>query len=112
MNKWDSRQTCNIDIIQFCQYINSSIYPIGGRSVLSVIYCKQTFKTISNAKLFRNNVFVIRSLSGLSPFMGDSDLETMANVTRAEFDFDDESFDVISDDAKDFISHLLVKDRE
>jgi myosin-light-chain kinase len=44
--------------------------------------------------------------------MGDSDLETMANVTRAEFDFDDESFDVISDDAKDFISHLLVKDRE
>jgi myosin-light-chain kinase len=44
--------------------------------------------------------------------MGDSDLETMANVTRAEFDFDDDSFDVISDEAKDFISKLLVKDRE
>ncbi|CAG2177625.1 unnamed protein product, partial [Oppiella nova] len=51
-------------------------------------------------------------LSGLSPFMGDSDLETMANVTKAEFDFDDESFDPISDEAKDFISHLLVKDRD
>ncbi|KAF7496646.1 Myosin light chain kinase 3 [Sarcoptes scabiei] len=51
-------------------------------------------------------------LSGLSPFMGDSDLETMANVTRAEFDFNDESFDPISEQAKDFISKLLVKDKK
>ncbi|GFU84430.1 myosin light chain kinase, smooth muscle [Trichonephila clavipes] len=32
-------------------------------------------------------------LSGLSPFMGDSDMETMANVTRAEWDFEDEMKD-------------------
>jgi myosin-light-chain kinase len=51
-------------------------------------------------------------LSGLSPFMGESDLETLANVTRAEFDFDDESFDIISEEAKDFISKLLVKNRD
>lgn len=44
--------------------------------------------------------------------MGDSDLETMANVTRANYDFDDESFDVISDEAKDLIEKLLVKDPE
>ena len=44
--------------------------------------------------------------------MGDSDLETMANVTRAEFDFNDESFEPISKKAKNFISKLLVKDRE
>ncbi|KPM08807.1 myosin light chain kinase, smooth muscle-like protein [Sarcoptes scabiei] len=56
-------------------------------------------------------LFPIR-LSGLSPFMGDSDLETMANVTRAEFDFNDESFDPISEQAKDFISKLLVKDKK
>jgi myosin-light-chain kinase len=49
-------------------------------------------------------------LSGLSPFAGDSDLETMANVTRTLYDFDDESFDPISDEAKDFIEKLLVKD--
>lgn len=42
--------------------------------------------------------------------MGDSDLETMANVTKAEYDFEDESFDNISDTAKDFISKLLLKD--
>ncbi|XP_014663585.1 PREDICTED: myosin light chain kinase, smooth muscle-like [Priapulus caudatus] len=49
-------------------------------------------------------------LSGLSPFMGDDDNETLANVTSGEFDYDDESFDEISDLAKDFINHLLVKD--
>lgn len=52
------------------------------------------------------------SLSGLSPFMGDSDLETMANVTKAEYDFDDEAFDIISEEAKDFISRLLLKKME
>ncbi|KAG8178585.1 hypothetical protein JTE90_021005 [Oedothorax gibbosus] len=51
-------------------------------------------------------------LSGLSPFMGDSDMETMANVTRSEWDFEDESFDEISEDAKDFISKLLIKDQK
>ncbi|GAV09499.1 hypothetical protein RvY_19031-2 [Ramazzottius varieornatus] len=48
-------------------------------------------------------------LSGLSPFMGDDDTETLSNVTNAEWDFEDECFDTISDDAKDFITNLLVK---
>ncbi|KAJ2945229.1 hypothetical protein O0L34_g9300 [Tuta absoluta] len=51
-------------------------------------------------------------LSGLSPFMGETDIETMANVTVAKYDFDDEAFTEISEDAKDFISKLLVKDKE
>uniref|UniRef100_A0A1B6CDT2 Myosin light chain kinase, smooth muscle-like n=2 Tax=Clastoptera arizonana TaxID=38151 RepID=A0A1B6CDT2_9HEMI len=51
-------------------------------------------------------------LSGLSPFMGDNDAETFANITRADYDFDDEAFDAISQDAKDFISSLLEKRRE
>ncbi|XP_055327527.1 myosin light chain kinase family member 4-like [Paramacrobiotus metropolitanus] len=48
-------------------------------------------------------------LSGLSPFMGDNDMETLNNVTNAAWDFDDECFDAISEDAKDFITRLLVK---
>jgi myosin-light-chain kinase len=51
-------------------------------------------------------------LSGLSPFMGGTDIETMANVTIAKYDFDDEVFNEISEDAKDFIQKLLVKDKE
>ncbi|XP_070569686.1 obscurin-like isoform X2 [Ptychodera flava] len=49
-------------------------------------------------------------LSGLSPFMGDNDGETMSNVTSAEWDFEDESFDEISDASKEFIENLLVLD--
>lgn len=49
-------------------------------------------------------------LSGLSPFLGENDKETFVNVTKAQFDFDDESFDDITPDAKDFIEKLLVKD--
>ena len=52
---------------------------------------------------------LVVSLSGFSPFMGDDDNETLANVTAVEWDFDDESFDIISDEAKDFISKLLRK---
>jgi myosin-light-chain kinase len=51
-------------------------------------------------------------LSGLSPFMGETDVETMANVTIAQYDFDDEAFDSISNEAKDFIKKLLVKDHK
>ncbi|KAK9305378.1 hypothetical protein QLX08_003622 [Tetragonisca angustula] len=51
-------------------------------------------------------------LSGLSPFMGDTDLETMANVTIAKYDFDHDAFTNISEDAKDFIRCLLVKDKD
>lgn len=50
-------------------------------------------------------------LSGLSPFMGDSDVETFANITGIAYDFDDEAFDPISDDAKDFIQKLLIKNQ-
>lgn len=49
------------------------------------------------------------SLSGLSPLLGEDNNETLANVTAAEWDFEDESFDVISDEAKEFIAKLLVK---
>ncbi|XP_068439500.1 myosin light chain kinase, smooth muscle-like isoform X2 [Clinocottus analis] len=50
-------------------------------------------------------------LSGESPFQGNNDAETLALVTAAQFEFDEESFEDISDMAKDFISSLLKKDR-
>ena len=43
--------------------------------------------------------------------MGDTDLETMANVTIAEYDYEDEAFGNISESAKDFIDSLLVKNK-
>lgn len=50
-------------------------------------------------------------LSGESPFQGNNDAETLALVTAARYEFDQESFEDISEEAKDFISSLLKKDR-
>ncbi|ESO99750.1 hypothetical protein LOTGIDRAFT_141651 [Lottia gigantea] len=51
-------------------------------------------------------------LSGLSPFLGDSENETLSNVTLGEYDFDDDAFTEISDNAKDFIQKLLIKKKQ
>lgn len=51
-------------------------------------------------------------LTGISPFMGDSDVETLSNVTRGDYDFEDVTFEQISDDAKDFILQLMVKNKK
>ena len=48
-------------------------------------------------------------LSGISPFAGKDTLETLSNVSRATYDFSDDAFRDTSDNAKDFISKLLVK---
>lgn len=49
-------------------------------------------------------------LSGLSPFAGSSDQETLRNVRAGDWDFDSGSFSSISDEAKDFIKKLIMKD--
>ncbi|KAM5177354.1 myosin light chain kinase 2, skeletal/cardiac muscle isoform 1-T1 [Callospermophilus lateralis] len=50
-------------------------------------------------------------LSGLSPFLGDDDTETLNNVLSANWYFDEETFEAVSDEAKDFVSNLIVKDQ-
>lgn len=44
--------------------------------------------------------------------MGDSDVDTFSNITRADYDFDDDAFDAVSQEARDFIQALLVKKKE
>ncbi|ODM93780.1 Twitchin [Orchesella cincta] len=51
-------------------------------------------------------------LSGLSPFAGENDIETLKNVKACDWDFDEEAFANVSDEGKDFIRNLLVKNKE
>lgn len=53
---------------------------------------------------------VVFRLSGESPFQGNSDAETLALVTAAQWEFDEDSFEEITDEAKNFISSLLNRD--
>ncbi|MFT7805181.1 death-associated protein kinase 2-like [Arapaima gigas] len=50
-------------------------------------------------------------LSGISPFQGDTDEETLRNIVAMNYEFDDFHFKQTSSMAKDFIQKLLVKDQ-
>jgi len=60
--------------------------------------------------LFNNNFLC--SLSGLSPFAGENDVETLKNVKACDWDFDEDTFNIVSDEGKDFIRRLLIKNKE
>ncbi|XP_069584260.1 death-associated protein kinase 2-like isoform X1 [Ranitomeya imitator] len=49
-------------------------------------------------------------LSGLSPFQGETDSETLTNVVSGNYEFDDRYFRDTSDMAKEFIQQLLIKE--
>uniref|UniRef100_A0A3Q0R7E8 non-specific serine/threonine protein kinase n=1 Tax=Amphilophus citrinellus TaxID=61819 RepID=A0A3Q0R7E8_AMPCI len=51
-------------------------------------------------------------LSGLSPFQGDTDEETLKNIIAMKYEFDAHYFNLTSSMAKDFIQKLLVKNPE
>ena len=51
-------------------------------------------------------------MSGLSPFAGENDIETLKNVKACDWDFDEEAFASVSEEGRDFIRHLLVKNKE
>ncbi|XP_037070961.1 twitchin-like isoform X2 [Pollicipes pollicipes] len=51
-------------------------------------------------------------LSGLSPFAGETDVETLKNVRACDWDFDREAFANVSDEGKDFIRKLLLKAKD
>ncbi|MBN3272424.1 MYLK3 kinase, partial [Polyodon spathula] len=50
-------------------------------------------------------------LSGMSPFLGDNDTDTMNNILQGSCEFDSDSFENVSAEAKDFISRLLVSEK-
>ncbi|XP_061518337.1 probable serine/threonine-protein kinase MARK-C isoform X2 [Anopheles gambiae] len=51
-------------------------------------------------------------VSGLSPFAGEDDIQTMGNITIGRYDFLDEAFDNVSEEAIDFINRCLVKEQK
>ena len=49
-------------------------------------------------------------LSGLSPFQGETDAETLSNIVAGAYEFEERCFSQTSEMAKDFIRQLLVKE--
>ncbi|KAM5135553.1 myosin light chain kinase 2, skeletal/cardiac muscle [Mantella aurantiaca] len=56
-------------------------------------------------------VITYMMVSGLSPFLGDNDTETMNNILVGDPGFEEEPFEQVSEEAKDFISSLLIREK-
>lgn len=50
-------------------------------------------------------------LSGLSPFLGDNDTETLNNILDCRWDLEEEEFRGLSAEGREFISKLLTKEK-
>ncbi|XP_072544815.1 uncharacterized protein mylk4a [Salminus brasiliensis] len=61
-----------------------------------------------NTDMWSLGVIAYMLLSGLSPFLGDDDNETLNNILSCQWNFEEDEFLGISEEAKDFISKLLV----
>lgn len=74
----------------------------------------EVFNQNYNAKcdLWSMGVVLYILLSGKVPFPGDSNKEIIENVIRGEYHFQHEAFKNVSDQGKDLIMHLLVKDAD
>nr|XP_046177905.1 myosin light chain kinase 2, skeletal/cardiac muscle-like isoform X4 [Oncorhynchus gorbuscha] len=61
-----------------------------------------------NTDMWSLGVITYMLLSGLCPFLGDDDNETLNNILACQWNFEEAEFTDISEEAKDFISKLLV----
>ncbi|KAM8849431.1 uncharacterized protein mylk4a isoform 2-T2 [Spinachia spinachia] len=61
-----------------------------------------------NTDMWSLGVITYMLLSGLCPFLGDDDNETLNNILACKWNFEEQEFTDTSEEAKDFISRLLV----
>uniref|UniRef100_A0A8C6UXY6 Myosin light chain kinase family, member 4a n=1 Tax=Neogobius melanostomus TaxID=47308 RepID=A0A8C6UXY6_9GOBI len=61
-----------------------------------------------NTDMWSLGVITYMLLSGLCPFLGDNDNETLNNILACKWNFEEQEFSTTSDQAKDFISRLLI----
>ncbi|CAL8344876.1 unnamed protein product [Merluccius merluccius] len=61
-----------------------------------------------NTDMWSLGVITYMLLSSLCPFLGDDDNDTLNNILAAKWSFEEEEFITVSEEAKDFITKLLV----
>ncbi|XP_030608379.1 myosin light chain kinase 2, skeletal/cardiac muscle [Archocentrus centrarchus] len=61
-----------------------------------------------NTDMWSLGVITYMLLSGLCPFLGDDDNETLNNILGCQWNFEEQEFEATSEEAKDFITRLLI----
>ncbi|XP_047224882.1 myosin light chain kinase 2, skeletal/cardiac muscle [Girardinichthys multiradiatus] len=61
-----------------------------------------------NTDMWSLGVITYMLLSGLCPFLGDDDNQTLNNILACQWNFEEQEFADMSEEAKDFITRLLI----
>ena len=77
--------------------------------LLLFLYVAPKHCSMANMFFYKKQPLLFFRLSGLSPFQGNTDEETLRNIVGMLYEFDDCHFSQTSAMAKDFIQKLLVK---
>ena len=74
--------------------------------------CARLYTFLTGPVRVRRSVGVLLYvlLTGCSPFGGETKQETFCNISQCRLDFPDDLFEDVSDDAKDLMRRLIVKD--
>ncbi|KAM9323336.1 uncharacterized protein mylk4a [Pholidichthys leucotaenia] len=64
-----------------------------------------------NTDMWSLGVITYMLLSGLSPFLGDDDTQTLNNILACQWNFEEQEFVDTSEEAKDFITRLLIANK-
>ncbi|XP_068197446.1 myosin light chain kinase 2, skeletal/cardiac muscle [Antennarius striatus] len=64
-----------------------------------------------NTDMWSLGIITYMLLSGLCPFLGDDDNETLNNILGCKWSFDEPEFVDTSEEAKDFISRMLIMNK-
>lgn len=82
---------------------------------MALLFCCYEKFSVWHSRVYWLNKYLTQllcfrcSLSGVSPFQGETVEETCRRITDVKYEFNSKHFDPISQQAKDFITALLVK---
>ncbi|MBN3317655.1 DAPK2 kinase, partial [Atractosteus spatula] len=100
-----ARVSSSINTVPCCQA--QGCCPVGSSQSPEVI----NFEPLTvAADMWSIGVITYILLSGMSPFQGETDEETLTNIVAVNYEFDNHYFSQTSTLAKDFIQNLLIKE--
>ncbi|XP_053555691.1 myosin light chain kinase 2, skeletal/cardiac muscle isoform X2 [Bombina bombina] len=109
----DNFELCEVDAMVYTRQICEGVFYMHQMYVLHLDLKPENIVCVSPISHMVKIIDfgLARKVSGLSPFLGDNDPETMNNILNGDTGFEEESFESVSDEAKDFISNLLVREK-